>query len=125
MTTKADQGVFVNAETLVVAVDIGKDVHYGYFRSPRGSEVKPFGFANGRVSFERFWARLVGFKRAEGLLDIVVGFESSGPYGEPLVDFLRGKPVRMVQVNPLHTKRVKELTGNSPNKTELLLLGIS
>ena len=118
MTTKAKEGVFVNGKTLVVAVDIGKTVHHGYFRSPTGREVKPFGFANGRASFERFWARMVRFKRTEGLMDIVIGFESSGPYGEPLVEFLRGKPVRMVQVNPFHTKRVKELTGNSPNKTD-------
>jgi transposase len=61
---------------------------------------------------------MVRFKGTEGLIDIVIGFESSGPYGEPLVEFLRAKPVRMVQVNPLHTKRVKELTGNSPNKTD-------
>lgn len=118
MRTKAKKGVFVNDKTLVVAVDIGKGLHHGYFRSPTGREVKPFCFANGRVSFERFWARMVRFKRAEGLMDIVVGFESSGPYGEPLVEFLRAKAVKIVQVNPFHTKRVKELTGNSPNKTD-------
>ena len=101
MTTKARQGVFVNAKTLVVGVDIGKELHYGYFRSPTGREVKPFGFANGRAGFERFWQRMVRFKGTEGLIDIVIGFESSGPYGEPLVEFLRAKPVRMVQVNPL------------------------
>jgi transposase len=31
---------------------------------------------------------------------------------------LRKKPVKLVQVNPFHTKRIKELTGNSPNKTD-------
>jgi transposase len=31
---------------------------------------------------------------------------------------LRSKPVNLVQVNPVHTKRIKELTGNSPNKTD-------
>ena len=58
------------------------------------------------------------FQKQEGLKDIVIGFESTGPYAEPLVHYLRKKPVRMVQVNPMHTKRVKELTGNSPNKTD-------
>jgi transposase len=28
------------------------------------------------------------------------------------------KPVKLVQVNPVHTKRIKDLTGNSPNKTD-------
>jgi len=118
VTSKAKRGVFVNRETLIVAVDIGKDVHYGYIRSPMGREVKPFGFGNGRAGFERFWLRVDRFRRAEGLVDIVVGLESSGPYGEPLIEFLRAKPVGVVQVNPLHPSRIKELTGNSPNKTD-------
>jgi len=42
----------------------------------------------------------------------------SGPYGEPLVHYLIKKPVKMVQVNPMHTKRVKELNDNSPLKTD-------
>ena len=38
---------------------------------------------------------------------------------EPLVQFLRSKKgVRLVQVNPMHTKRLKELSGNSPLKTD-------
>jgi transposase len=38
---------------------------------------------------------------------------------EPLVQFLRCKKgVRLVQVNPMHTKRLKELSGNSPLKTD-------
>jgi transposase len=31
---------------------------------------------------------------------------------------LRQKPVKLVQVNPMHTKRMKELQGNSPGKTD-------
>jgi transposase len=38
---------------------------------------------------------------------------------EPLAQFLRNKKgVRLVQVNPMHTKRLKELSGNSPLKTD-------
>jgi transposase len=62
--------------------------------------------------------KLCQFKKQQGLEDIVIGFESTGPYAEPLFHFLRKKPVKLVQVNPMHTKRVKELTGNSPNKTD-------
>jgi transposase len=32
--------------------------------------------------------------------------------------YLRQKPVKLVQVNPMHTKRMKELEGNSPGKTD-------
>lgn len=108
----------INEKTLVVALDIGKSVHYGYLRAPNGKEVKPFAFYNFRKSFERFWAKIVQFKRKQDLKDIVIGFESTGPYAEPLFHYLRHKPVKLVQINPMHSKRLKELTGNSPNKTD-------
>ena len=50
--------------------------------------------------------------------EVVVGFESTGPYAEPICHYLRNKSVKLVQVNPMHTKRIKELTGNSPDKTD-------
>ena len=34
----------------------------------------------------------------------MVGYESTGPYAEPLVHYLRNKPVTIVQVNPMHTR---------------------
>ena len=108
----------INGKTLVVGVDIGKTVHYGYLRAPNGKHVDPFRFYNFRTGFKDFWKKILQFQKQEGLKDIVIGFESTGPYAEPLVHYLRKKPVRMVQVNPMHTKRVKELTGNSPNKTD-------
>lgn len=108
----------INLRTMIAAVDIGKGFHVGYFRAPNGEERKPFLFSNGAKSFNDFWHSAQEFCRKHGLEEIVVGFESSGPYAEPLFHYLRKKPVRLVQVNPVHTKRVKELTGNSPNKTD-------
>ncbi len=57
-------------------------------------------------------------EEANHLEEIVVGFESTGSYGEPLQHFLMKRSVKLVQVNPLHTKRLKELQGNSPGKTD-------
>jgi len=108
----------INKKTLMVTLDIGKAVHYGYLRTPSGEEVKPFPFDNRREGFNELWGRVCQFKQAQGLEDVVVGFESTGPYAEPLFHFLRTKPVHLVQVNPLHSKRLKELTGNSPCKTD-------
>lgn len=48
----------------------------------------------------------------------MVAFESTGPYAEPLFHYLRKKPVNLVQMNPMHGKKLRELTGNSPNKTD-------
>jgi transposase len=108
----------INSGTMIVAVDIGKGFHVGYFRAPSGEECKPFLFTNSLMSFNEFWLKIQGFFTKHALEEIVVGFESSGPYAEPLFHYLRKKSVKLVQVNPFHTKRVKELTGNSPNKTD-------
>ncbi|MDR3554539.1 MAG: IS110 family transposase [Syntrophobacteraceae bacterium] len=108
----------VNGDTLIAGIDVGKKINYGYFRAPDGQDIKPFAFHNFRSGFEVFWTRLVEFEKKHGLEAIVVGFESTGPYAEPLIHFLRGKKARLVQINPMHTKRLKELTGNSPNKTD-------
>ena len=32
----------INPRTMIVAVDIGKGFHFGYFRGPNGEERKPF-----------------------------------------------------------------------------------
>jgi len=107
-----------NPKSLIVTIDIGKGTHYGYFRAPDGTEVEPFEFCTTRNSFEKFYRKMQRFADSQQLEQITVGFESTGPYGEPLVHYLKDKPVKLVQINPMHTKRVKELTGNSPNKTD-------
>lgn len=109
---------YVNSNVLLATVDIGKDSFSGYARCPDGSEVKVSDFTNNFSGFSRFWEILVRTRKAHGLERIVLGFESTGSYAEPLLHFLKDKPVRLVQVNPMHTKHVKELSGNSPNKTD-------
>jgi transposase len=108
----------VNEKTLIVTVDLGKTTNTGYGRCPNGKEIKPFEFFNNVQGFKKFWDRIVQAKEANYLEEIVVGFESTGSYGEPLQHFLMKRSVTLVQVNPMHTKRLKELQGNSPNKTD-------
>ena len=108
----------VNAKTLIVAIDIGKTTDTGYCRCPSGEECKPFEFSNNAEGFRKLWDRICWMKTSHHLEEVVVGFESTGAYGEPLVHYLRQKPVKLVQVNPMHTKRMKELQGNSPGKTD-------
>jgi transposase len=113
-TTKA-----VNQKVLIATVDGGSDKHFGYYRCPDGSECKAFDFWNNGRGFKEFWERISSITKTYGLEEIIVGFESTGAYMETLVQFLRNKKgVRLVQVNPMHTKRLKELTGNSPLKTD-------
>lgn len=108
----------INEETLLVTIDMGKINHTGYYRFPDGAEGKTFEFSNSKNGFEEMWQRVCHAKRSRNLTGIVVGFESTGPYAEPLLHFLRKRDVGLVQVNPFHTKRLKELQGNSPSKTD-------
>ena len=118
MKIKPGKNRAVNQKVLIATVDGGKDKHYGYYRCPNGTDCKPFEFWNNGRGFQEFGERIFSAARTHGL-EIVVGFESTGPYMEPLVQFLRSKKdVRLVQVNPMHTKRLKELSGNSPLKTD-------
>lgn len=109
----------VNQNVLIATVDGGKDTHYGYYRCPDGTEGRSLPFWNNGRGFQEFWERISAAARTHGLEEIIIGFESTGPYMEPLAQFLRTKKgIRLVQVNPMHTKRLKELSGNSPLKTD-------
>jgi len=116
--SKTEKGKVVNGKTLIVTVDMSKDRHFGYWRCPDGTDVKPFAFWNNGGGFQEFWKRVLHAKKLYNLDDIVFGYESTGSFAEPLVHFMRARGVHMVQVNPMHTKRVKDLQGNSPNKTD-------
>ena len=115
---RAKKGRVVNEKTLLVTVDIGKVMNMGYCRCPDKTEVKPFTFQNNYEGFNNFFSVIVKTKTAKKLEYVVVGFESTGAYAEPLMHFLRANGVKLVQVNPLHTKKLKDLQGNSPNKTD-------
>src|SRR5512136_3226071 len=60
----------------------------------------------------------VASKTRFGCDEVLVGYESTGPYAEPLVHYLAKKQVKIVQVNPMHTKKMKEVNDNSPLKTD-------
>ena len=117
-TSKTKKIKVINEKTLIISLDIGKSFHYAYFRAPNGQEVEPFKVFNTSKSLKQLWREIMAFKDAQGLDEVIVGFESTGAYAEPLFHFFRKKLVKLVQVNPVHSKRLKELTGNSPNKTD-------
>lgn len=115
---KSEKGKKINKKSLIVALDVAQEKHVVYIRSSDGREEKPFVVFNRREEYDQMWERISQTKVAYGMEEVVVGFESTGPYAEPLVHYLMKKEVKLVQVNPMHTKRVKELRGNSPNKTD-------
>jgi transposase len=104
--------------TLIATVDIGLTTNTGYCTTLDGRDIKPFRFDNTREGFEKFWCMAMASKNRFGCDEVVVGYESTGPYAEPLVHYLAHKQVKIVQVNPMHTKKMKEVNDNSPLKTD-------
>jgi transposase len=104
--------------TLIATVDIGLITNTGYCTTLDGRDIKPFRFDNTREGFEKFWCMTMASKNRFGCDEMVVGYESTGPYAEPLVHYLAPKQVKIVQVNPMHTKKMKEVNDNSPLKTD-------
>ncbi len=118
MGNRTKNAARVNEKVMIVAIDIGKEKNTAYCRNNNGYGSKPFEFSNTHEGFSLFWEKVSKTRMVFSADRIIVGFESTGCYGEPLVHYLLKKPVTLVQVNPMHTKRVKELADNSPNKTD-------
>lgn len=118
MSNKIKRFQIVNGKVIIATVDIGKHKNTGYWRCSNGIDIKPFTFENNIEGFKHFWRRICSAKVIHGVRRVIIGFESTGSYGEPLIHYLAKKQVKLVQVNPFHTKRVKELDDNSPHKTD-------
>ena len=108
----------VKEGTLIATVDIGVTNNTGYCTTLDGRSTKPFKFDNTKEGFEKFWYMTIASKNRFGCDEVLVGYESTGPYAEPLVHYLANKEVKIVQVNPMHTKKMKEVNDNSPLKTD-------
>lgn len=108
----------VKEGTLIATVDIGMTNNTGYCTTLDGRDTKVFKFDNTKEGFEKFWWMIMASKNRFGCEEVLIGYESTGPYAEPLVHYLSNKQVKIVQVNPLHTKKMKEVNDNSPLKTD-------
>jgi len=115
---RAKRVMTVKDGTLIATVDIGIASNTGYCTTLDGRNTKSFRFDNTREGFEKFWCMTLASKNRFGCDEVLVGYESTGPYAEPLVHYLANKQVKIVQVNPLHTKKMKEVNDNSPLKTD-------
>jgi len=108
----------VKEGTLIATVDIGVTSNTGYYTTLDGRGTGSFRFDNSKEGFEKFWGMTIAGKNRFGCNEVLVGYESTGPYAEPLVHYLANKQVKIVQVNPMHTKKMKEVNDNSPLKTD-------
>jgi transposase len=100
---------------VVVAIDLAKDsFEYGCFRrdlaarTRRGSQDEA-----GFVGLEAALRRL-----QEQGLEVWVGYEPTGPYGQCLLAWLGARGWKVVAVSPFHVARSKEVRDNSPAKSD-------
>lgn len=110
----------VKETTMVVGIDVGSEKHYFRAFNWRGIELtkKPVPFSNSMMGFNAFHEEVTRLKEQNGLEEILVGFEPTGHYWFNLGQFLSGKNIRFVMVNPLHVHKTKELDDNSPSKND-------
>jgi len=109
----------ITQNTLIVGVDIAKELQWGRFVDYRGLELgKTLKFRNNKNGFESILASIEANCKNQGLNQVIVGMEPTGHYWKPLANYLIMHGIKVVMVNPYHTKRAKELDDNSPTKSD-------
>lgn len=117
--SKSRKAEAVNNMVLIVGIDVAKKTHYARFVYPDGSHSKSFPFSNSLSGFEELIVYLNEALKEEKLSKAVVGIESTGHYWKPMAYYLDNQPfIQLVQVNPAHVKKAKEIYDSSPGKTD-------
>ena len=109
----------IRETTLIVGVDISRNVHWARFVDYRGREVsKAISFKNNRQGFENIVSKVQEICKRSIFKSIVIGMEPTGHYWKTLAQYLVRAGLRVVCVNPYHTKRSKELDDNSQTASD-------
>jgi hypothetical protein len=70
----------VKEGTLIATVDVGMTSNTGYCTTLDGRSNKSFRFDNTKEGFEKFWCMTIASKNRFGCDEVLVGYESTGPY---------------------------------------------
>ncbi|MGD0919855.1 MAG: hypothetical protein ABSB22_25740 [Thermodesulfobacteriota bacterium] len=89
----------VKEGTLIATVDIGVASNTGYCTTLDGRGTRSFRFDNTKEGFEKFWCMTMASKNRFECNEVLVGYESTGLYAEPLVHYLTNKQVKIVHKN--------------------------
>jgi transposase len=109
----------IGEKTLIVGIDIGKETHYGFMRTLSIEDLKAFTFKNTCEGFNTLLKRIIDFRRRHQIENVIVAFESTGNYWIPFANYMMNqKGYILLQVNSKHTKRFKDITDNTSNKTD-------
>lgn len=102
----------IAADVTVVGIDIAKRSFVAVAQAGDGTVSKARTFRMSREGFDKFMAWSSTAPRW------VAAFEPTGHYGEPLVNWLMDEGVALFQVQPVLTKRSKELLDGTRRKTD-------
>ena len=105
---------------MIVGIDVGSEKHFFRAFNWRGIELtrKPVPFSNSMEGFNSFYNTVVELMQKNNLEEAMVGIEPTGHYWFDLGQFMSGKNIRFVMVNPHHVHKSKELDDNSPSKND-------
>jgi transposase len=110
----------VTGNVLIVGVDVAKEKNYARFINTQGFELcKYYRFSNDLAGMNDYINKLNHLKQKHGFERVVIGMEPSGHYWEPLAYFLKEYQLEQVLVNPYHVKCSKEMSDNSPGKSDI------
>jgi len=109
----------ITLSTLVVGIDIAKQIQWARFVDYRGLETgKALKFHNDKDGFDSILASVRTICKNKRFDNVIVGMEPTGHYWKPLAYYLIMHGIKVVMVNPYHTKRAKELDDNSQTKND-------
>ena len=114
---------YVEPNTLIVGIDIGKQVHFVKMMLD-GVEVAAFKLYNEGTAFMALLKTIDQVKNQHQCTASLIGMEPTGHYWLPLAYFLRAHKQPFVLVKPSFVRWSKELADNSPLKTDQKDAGI-
>jgi transposase len=117
--TQNEKIMSITESTLVIGIDIAKEVQFARAFDYRGIELsKVKSFENTAEGFKSFEGWMKSLAKEYKKNHIIVGLEPTGHYWFNLAHFLIGSNTKIVLVNPHHVKRTKELDDNSQTKND-------
>lgn len=105
--------------TLIIGIDIAKEFHVARAQDIRGIEFgKSIKFNNSLTGYLEFEDWLSEIKIAENKGKVIIGMEPTGHYWLNIARYLKANDYKVVTVNPMHVKKIKELDDNLQTKTD-------
>jgi transposase len=116
--TLARNRAAIKPNLVVVGVDIAKKWHYARIVCPNRHFTPALRFYNDLKGFQGLVAYIRRHQQLNQCDDAIVGFESTGHYWMGLAHWLDQQGFKLVQVNPMHVKRSRDMLDNNPSGSD-------